>query len=1004
MSSFSINDYKINTLLKQYNHFSSIYYNLEKHINKIYEWSIITSVERVQYLQTISTLIKITNKYHNEASREAMQLTKNVKLKEPSLKDLFPKSNLVGFKDEELYDEIRYLASIYNMMDNITSKKNNDIISELSKDPYEGVKDKLIDLAKQIGLSNMNDIMKVFIGEFYEKLYQKDDLNHIDLYNKLFIPLKITTEENLDIEQEVYLQKVNPKHEFLFDNCADLYIRFPHDKTKFIKINGFFGYDNLNILVKTSMKCYDFLFKKKEEIKARVNERTDIQERFRNIYMKCIGVCDIMGQTLEEFEYKMEKDYRRHRELVKYSFMNMMKDSVKDSKKEGWFRDFQETIKLLLMGDDDKASNAKLLYSITRDKKEGPDTAANAIYRSLPYVLQVKLKKPGSNIKAELEKIKSMTLEDIDFKKQIALSNNMPMDVKKSSYEKVEEMKSSNNEYYKQLLYVKTLLNFPWPSSNEDMFFEDVGKDVIKSQEYLQDVMKKLDEKVYGHEECKSSIERMIGKWLSNPASAGSAIGLKGPPGVGKTLIAKGLGEALGIPFVQIALGGQNDGEILHGHGYTYSSAQPGMVVKKMVEAGSARCVMYFDELDKASKKHDTNEIHDILIHMTDPNMNGEFQDRFFQEIKFPLNKVIFVFSYNDPNKISDILLDRMEKINVEPYSLSDKVHIAKGFLLKELSKNMGYDFGSVKFNDKTLEFLAEEYTLEAGVRELKRKMDTILMKLNIDRIYQRGIFKNVKTILKSKPINITKNMVIDYLEKPKMEIEEIHKKPMVGVVNGLYATTLGKGGIIPIQVQDNKTNDHEKFALKLTGSQGDVMKESILVAFTTAINYVSEDARKAFFKKNTSGFHVHTPSAATPKDGPSAGAAFATAFVSKILDKPIKHDLGMTGEIDIINRVTKIGGLLYKLTGSKKAGVKLVLVSSNNKEDVDQIKKKNPALIKGSFKLKLVDTLADVLREAIIGFKESDLAPEHRIISQKKTKTKSKSKKSKETSVENNN
>jgi ATP-dependent Lon protease len=177
----------------------------------------------------------------------------------------------------------------------------------------------------------------------------------------------------------------------------------------------------------------------------------------------------------------------------------------------------------------------------------------------------------------------------------------------------------------------------------------------------------------------KKSLLQIIGKWISNPSSQGTSFGLVGPPGVGKTLLAKSVSTALDIPFIQITLGGQNDGELLHGHGYTYSGSQPGLIIKKMVEAGKARCILYFDELDKSTSKHgNINEITSILIHLTDPNMNKTFQDRFFQGIDFPLDKVIMIFSYNDSQKIDPILLDRLFEIKVDPYSINEKIIIVK--------------------------------------------------------------------------------------------------------------------------------------------------------------------------------------------------------------------------------------------------------------------------------------------------------------------------------------
>ena len=222
------------------------------------------------------------------------------------------------------------------------------------------------------------------------------------------------------------------------------------------------------------------------------------------------------------------------------------------------------------MGSEENINVAGLLFGLTKDKKNGSEFVSNIIYKNLNHISQIKLRKAPINIKNEVDKIKSITIDDIDIKTQVAMAKNMPVTVKRSCLEKIEEMKSSNNEYHKQLLYVKTLLNYPWPSDEENVMFEDIGKDLNKSKD-LNNIYSKLDEKVYGHKNCKDTIQQIIAKWLVNPKSSGSAIGLVGPPGVGKTLIAKGLGDALGI-FVQIALGGQNDGELLHGHGYTYRS------------------------------------------------------------------------------------------------------------------------------------------------------------------------------------------------------------------------------------------------------------------------------------------------------------------------------------------------------------------------------------------------------------------------------------------------
>ena len=265
-------------------------------------------------------------------------------------------------------------------------------------------------------------------------------------------------------------------------------------------------------------------------------------------------------------------------------------------------------------------------------------------------------------------------------------------------------MKSQNNEFYKQKTYVDNVLKFPW-SSNENTF-ENLksSNQIIK---YLNNLDNDLNNLTYGHEEAKKILLQTIAKWISNPSSGGKSLGFVGPPGVGKTLLAKSISNTLKIPFAEITLGGQNDGELLHGHGYTYSGSQPGLIIKKMVEMGTERCILFFDELDKTASKHgNNNEISSILIHLTDPNMNKSFQDRFFQGINFPLDKVIMIFSYNDSEKIDPILLDRLTEIKIKPYTLFDKINIIRDFVIPELKLNI-----NIKIEDYIIQYIIENYT-----------------------------------------------------------------------------------------------------------------------------------------------------------------------------------------------------------------------------------------------------------------------------------------------------
>ena len=619
-------------------------------------------------------------------------------------------------------------------------------------------------------------------------------------------------------------------------------------------------------------------------------------------------------------------------------------------------------IKFLLMNSNNK--DAGLLFSLTKESKTGSMIISDIIYNNLNFSLQLKLHKTNISIKSEIEKINNIDNDDIDLKKQVVLNKNMPQKVKKIALQKINEMKSGNSEYAKQSLYVETLVGYPWIGENDGDIFSIHKNNMSKWKEIMNETTDKLQHTVYGHKQCKESIIELLGKWFSNPKSLGKAIGLCGPPGVGKTLIAKRLGDAIGIPYTQINLGGIEDGTVLSGHSITYSGAVPGLIVKKMVEAGKPRCIMFFDELDKASYHNGRNEIYDILIHVIDSTSNTEFNDKFFQDVNFPINKVLFMFSFNDKDKIDPILLDRMEIIKVDAYTVEDKVNIVKKFLLDELKADIGLNDLNITISDENIIYLIESFTSEPGVRSIKRKLETILLKINKDRIFMNAPFEISRNL---DILEITKDMINNYLVKPNILCKKINTVPEIGTVNGLYATTMGDGGIIPILVYSNNMGNNNKFDLKLTGKQGKVMKESVLFAFTIAINLIKSEYTSIFFEKNVGGLHIHTPDGSTPKDGPSAGSAFTLAFISKILDKKVKNDIGITGELERDGCITAIGGLEYKLPGAKKAGIKLVFVPKENEKDIDKLKKSNALLFDDTFKYMLVEKIEQVLEYALI-------------------------------------
>jgi endopeptidase La len=930
---------------------------------------------------------------------------------EKKLKINKPKKNNVNKKIEyidnfnltnynlEIIDEVKKLINESIMLNDLGDL--NELITLAKYNPLKNIKEQILLLGKIVGFTSVKDI--IFLLYNVNNIHlENENIEKFKLINEILCPLnyEIINNENIkneNIKNEILsINKIhNSNYITLFNNQCEIKIAI---NNTLLTISGYILPDPLNIFIRTSQISNNFLYKKKilfENIvnlistefnnkciisKENFKKIQHINKDFADIYLKNMTIIEILIINEEQFINNMIEDYYKFIELNKLQFVKLLKNFTKDSQ-DNIYNMFN-TIKLLLLGSDDNCSVASLLFNLLKDKKSKSNNCiANIIYNQLNYIAQLKLKKSSFNIKNELEKIKDITSADIDLKKQVILSKNMPNHIKKICLEKIEELKNSSNETYKIKMYVSLLVQFPWPSDIDDNFFKILSTDKTKSKEFLEKTEKNLDIMIYGHKEAKNKTLQMLGKIISVQGCNIHPIGLVGPPGVGKTKYAQILAKCLDIPFVQITLGGQNDGELLHGHGYTYSGAQPGLIVKKMVDAASSRCIMFFDELDKCvSKNGQVNELMSILIHLTDPMTNGSFQDRFFQEITFPLNKVIFIFSFNDINKIDKILLDRMEILTVESYNLKEKISIANDHLLKDICKDVGFQPNSVIFNKEILSKIIEEHTFEPGVRSLKRCIENILLKLNLDRIYQKNLFEPVNDIIKEysdlNPLVINENILEEYLGKSKITFKTIHKKDIIGIVNGLYATNMSSGGIVPIQITGHHFGNANKFILKLTGNQKKIMRESILYSFTTAINLINLKQKEIFFNKYPGGLHIHNPEAATPKDGPSAGVAFTLAFLSVMLDKKIKHNIALTGEIDLYGNVTKIGGVRYKVQGAFKANVNTVYLPKENEEDVDKLKKELPEIFDNLHECKFIETVIDVARDAIVDWDESVLIP----------------------------
>ena len=389
-------------------------------------------------------------------------------------------------------------------------------------------------------------------------------------------------------------------------------------------------------------------------------------------------------------------------------------------------------------------------------------------------------------------------------------------------------------------------------------------------------------------------------------------------------------------PFSFIAIGGSSNGSTLEGHNYTYVGSTWGKIVDVLMENKCMNPIIFIDELDKISKTEHGREIIGILTHLIDSTQNDSFQDKYFNGVDLDLSKVLFIFSYNDVDAIDKILLDRIHRIKFKHLSLEEKITITKNFILPELYKKVGFE-NVIFFDDDVLINIINNYTYEPGVRKLKEILFEIIGKINL-KLLNNNFGENT-----SFPINITYEMVKnDYLKnRHEINIKNIISESDFGIINGLWANSLGQGGLLYIEVK--KIISSSLLELKLTGMQGDVMKESMNVAKTVAIEKYMNSCKidKIVEEYKNIGLHIHVPEGATPKDGPSAGAAIATAIYSILMNKKINNFFALTGEISLQGFVTEIGGLDLKILGGIKSGAKKFIYPKGNTKDFNEFYEK---------------------------------------------------------------
>lgn len=504
--------------------------------------------------------------------------------------------------------------------------------------------------------------------------------------------------------------------------------------------------------------------------------------------------------------------------------------------------------------------------------------------------------------------------------------------------------------------------------STIDSILEDITTIENKWQQinkYMNTVNSTLNDAVHGHDKAKTQIERIIAQWI-NGEQGGYCFGFEGPPGTGKTTLAKkGLAKCLvdengeTRPFSFIAIGGQDNGSTLNGHNYTYVGSEWGKFADILIKNKCMNPIIFIDELDKVSKTEHGKEIIGILTHLIDSTQNDCFQDKYFNGVDLDLSKALFIFSYNDASVIDRILLDRIHRIKFEHLSIEDKLVVTRKHLLPEILKKMGVD-GCIEITDENIVYIIETYTNEPGIRKFKELLFEIIGEINLTCL------KNYEAI--ELPIRVSNDDIkCKYLKERHENMDKkIPLYPAIGVINGLWANSMGQGGIIPIEAKCFPSTSFME--LKLTGLQGDVMKESMTVAKTLATSLVDTEIItkkiKEFEETKMQGIHIHCPEGAVPKDGPSAGTAITCTLYSLLTGKKIKNTIAITGEINLQGYVTAIGGLNLKILGGLKGGVTEFIFPKENEKDYNSFidKYKDNGILEG-IKFHPVENIHQVLK-----------------------------------------
>ena len=893
-------------------------------------------------------------------------------------------------KDYEIMSFLEKIFTPINMWDSEIHKnqvihfKNLKSRKIIKRDSIE----KLLDLDENsTSLIVSDQSLPIFLNKLSEYIVKEGNKNND---RKTIFDLSDVTDMFLNKPSDIFITE-NYMNKTFVENYRGIIIHIRINDERYVCFQGILKNDILDIYKKNT-----YIRERLTEIKKHINYNIlTVPKRFKFNYISNISLKELLIGTNESITNSLKNKYNEYKKLKNKNLKVLINDFLLSSKHR------KIDILLTLLYSDEDNMLAYLLYDIMviKDKKN----ITQDILMSLPVKIRNNLDIGREQLKVAEKELMDIDVSDIPYEKRISLlnvkdniknkavsklksiKNNMQGDSKAQDWldgllkipfgvyktNSIMEFKKNfvndlNQQYNEKLFSSSDINSFICNSGNEEE--KNKWKDYKETKKlYLDNVRQKLDKAVYGHDDAKKQLERVFAQWI-NGENKGEVLGLWGPPGTGKTSLAKnGLSKCLidddgeSRPFAFLPIGGSVNGSTLVGHNYTYVGSTWGRIVDILITTGCMNPIIFIDELDKVSNTENGREISSILTHLTDLTQNDNFEDKYFAGVPFDLSKALIVFSFNDIDRIDPILRDRITVIETKAFTIEDKINIIKNYMLPEILKEMGYNNNEIVFSEEIITFIIKTYTHEAGVRKVKEKLMEIIREINLNKL-MNNIHLN--------DFIVTKEYVEELFKtKPKMRVKKICSSPQIGLVNGLYATTSGIGGLTIIQIM--KFPSDKMMELNITGQQGDVMKESVNYALRIAYTLLTEEEQNKILQDSKDGknfgLHIHTPDAATKKDGPSAGAAMTLAIYSILSGRKINNEVALTGEIDLMKNVTAIGGVYAKLNGAKEAGVKKALIPKENLDDLDILREKGTSPEDDNFEVVTVETIEDVMRHCLV-------------------------------------